>query len=96
VKVELDDTGLPSAVVSSVRPSARPSVRPEDEDEHSEPTDGGLVEKAVESIIEIWRVDDEWWREPLSRRYVEVILRGGKHAVLYEDMNTGDWFMQRP
>jgi hypothetical protein len=50
----------------------------------------------VESILETWHVDDEWWREPISRRYVEVILEGGKHVVLYEDLTTGDWFMQMP
>ena len=35
-------------------------------------------ETAVETVIEIWRVDDEWWRQPISRRYVEVVLKGGK------------------
>ena len=51
---------------------------------------------AVESVLESWHVDDEWWREPISRRYLEVILEGGKHVVLYEDFTTGDWFMQMP
>jgi hypothetical protein len=50
----------------------------------------------VETILEIWLVDDEWWREPIARRYVEVILEGGKHVVLYEDLATSGWFMQMP
>src|SRR2546426_4751428 len=34
-------------------------------------------EKRIESIGEIWRIDDEWWRQPISRRCVEVIIEGG-------------------
>lgn len=43
---------------------------------------------------EVWRVDDEWWRTPISRRYVEVVLEGGKHLMLFEDLTTGTWFAQ--
>jgi hypothetical protein len=50
--------------------------------------------KSIEAVIEVWRVDDEWWREVISRRYLEVVLEGGSHVVLYEDLVTGDWFMQ--
>jgi hypothetical protein len=95
-EVELDDAGLPAMVASSVCPSSRPPVRPENDEEHSEATDRSPTRKAVESIIEVWHLDDEWWREPISRRCVEVILEGGKHVVLYEDLTTGAWFMQRP
>ncbi len=52
--------------------------------------------KAVESVGEIWQVDDEWWRERIARRYIEVMLEGGGHVVLYEDQLTGKWFMQDP
>jgi len=50
----------------------------------------------VESVGEIWRIDDEWWRVPIHRRYVEAILEGGKHVVLFEDVITGEWFVQTP
>ena len=96
VEVKLDGAGLPVVVADIFRPSACPPVRPEPEEECSEPMRNGLAGKPVESIIEIWHVDDEWWREPISRRCVEVILEGGKHVVLYEDLTTNDWFMQRP
>jgi len=52
--------------------------------------------KRVESIGETWRIDDEWWRLPIVRRYVEVILEGGGRVVLFEDMLTGEWWMQKP
>jgi hypothetical protein len=48
----------------------------------------------VEAIKEVWRVDDEWWRAEISRRYVEVIFTSGKHVALFEDLMTGNWFMQ--
>jgi hypothetical protein len=49
----------------------------------------------VEAVCETWRLDDEWWRQPISRRYAEVVLEGGKRVVLFEDMLTQEWFMQR-
>ncbi len=65
--------------------------------------DGGLPiaiirggkRKEVEEIGEVWRVNDEWWREPIARRYVETILEGGRRLVVYEDQRTGEWFEQR-
>ncbi len=52
--------------------------------------------QAVESFGEIWRLDDEWWRRPISRRCIEAILDGGKHVVLFEDLTTGEWWIQKP
>jgi hypothetical protein len=52
--------------------------------------------KRVESIGETWRIDDEWWRVPIVRRYMEVILEGGGRVVLFEDVSTGEWWMQKP
>lgn len=51
---------------------------------------------AVESVGEIWRIDDEWWRRPISRRCIEVVLDGGKHVLLFEDLTTGEWWVQKP
>ncbi len=50
--------------------------------------------KKVEEIGETWRIDDEWWRDQIARRYVEVMLVGGGHVVVYEDLIIGGWFMQ--
>jgi len=54
----------------------------------------GPARRVVETVGEIWRVDDEWWRAPISRRYIEVLLKGGKHTVLYHDLATDEWFEQ--
>ena len=78
VLVELNERHLPVAVMDV--PGADPG--------HPGPR------REVETFGEIWRVDDEWWRAPISRRYVEVILKGGKHTVLYHDLTTDGWFEQ--
>lgn len=56
----------------------------------------GREKRIVEEILEAWRIDDEWWREPITRQYVEVVLEGGGHMVLFEDLKAKQWFMQTP
>ena len=51
--------------------------------------------KTVDEIGEVWRIDDEWWRDQIARRYVEVMLVGGGHVVVYEDLIGGGWFLQQ-
>jgi hypothetical protein len=53
-------------------------------------------EKRIESIGETWRIDDEWWREPIARTYYEVLLHGGARLVLFMDLVTQEWFVQKP
>lgn len=50
----------------------------------------------VEAILESWRIDDEWWRQLISRRYFAMLLEGGTRVVLFEDLVTHEWFMQTP
>jgi len=52
--------------------------------------------KRVETVGETWRVDDEWWRQPIVRRYVEVVLEGGGRVILFQDQLSGEWFAQMP
>ncbi len=56
----------------------------------------GRTAGKVEAILESWRIDDEWWRHMIARAYLEVILEGGKHLVLFQDLITGQWFVQMP
>jgi hypothetical protein len=51
---------------------------------------------AVEAVLDSWQLDDEWWRQRISRRYVAVMLEGGKRMLLFEDLVTGEWFEQTP
>jgi len=50
--------------------------------------------KEVVQIREIWRIDDEWWRDPVSRLYFDVVLEEGKRTILYRDLTDGRWYRQ--
>jgi len=63
-------------------------------DENGVPRSVG--DATVDVTLEAWRIDDEWWRLPIVRRYVEVVLEGGGRLVLFEDMTTQQWFAQKP
>jgi hypothetical protein len=82
VTVECDASGAPAAVKKQLR--------------RSKSDDDGQEETAtvVETILEMWRLDDEWWRQLISRRYFAVILVAGVRVVLFEDLVTHEWFMQ--
>ncbi|MDX1567937.1 MAG: hypothetical protein R3223_09060 [Longimicrobiales bacterium] len=75
-----------------LRPLHLPSPVPVRIDDRGRPVATGGRE--IVQIREIWRIDDEWWREPLSRLYFEVILENGKRAVLYRDLTDGRWYGQ--
>ena len=36
----------------------------------------------IDQIVESWRIDDEWWRAPISRRYFVTVLEDGAHLTL--------------
>jgi hypothetical protein len=76
----------PSAVTVELNESGLMTVRR---------PDGRTVGK-VEAILESWRIDDEWWRQPIARSYMNVLLEGGKRVVLFQDLFTGLWFLQQP
>jgi hypothetical protein len=48
----------------------------------------------IECIQDSWHVDDEWWRDPISRHYVQVILRDGARRTLFHDRIADRWFAQ--
>jgi hypothetical protein len=48
----------------------------------------------VLGIQDVWRIDDEWWREPISRRYFQIVLDNGVIRTLYHDLLGGEWFEQ--
>jgi hypothetical protein len=63
-------------------------------------TEGGVPARvggvAVALLREEWRVVDRWWtREPVRRRYFDVVLATGKNAVVFLDEERGGWFTQR-
>jgi hypothetical protein len=51
---------------------------------------------AVALVREEWRVADRWWtKEPVRRRYFDVVLATGMNAVVFLDEERGGWFTQR-
>jgi hypothetical protein len=50
----------------------------------------------VESLRESWLVEDRWWAaEPLRRRYWELVGERGRNVVVFHDLRSGRWFVQR-
>ena len=83
VVVELDVCGSPTKIEMR---NAECGVRHID--------DRGSV--TIEAVRETWRIDDEWWREPVRRKYYEVLVEGGGRVVLFVDIVTQEWFVQKP
>jgi len=49
----------------------------------------------VAAIQNAWRIDDEWWREEVSRHYFQVELQNGPVITVFRDVVTGKWYEQR-
>ena len=50
----------------------------------------------VAVVREEWRIVDRWWtEEPVDRRYFDLVLETGEHAVVYRDGESQAWFTQR-
>jgi hypothetical protein len=83
---------VPERVVVRLDAAGRPAEVERQEDGRRA-SGGG---KVIEAIGETWRVDDEWWRAPIVRRYYEVVVAGGGRMILFEDLTTNEWFAQTP
>lgn len=57
-----------------------------------------LVERGrrrpIAQIQDAWRIDDEWWRNPIDRRYYRVVLDDGSLRTLYHDLADDHWYEQ--
>ena len=49
----------------------------------------------VETALETWRIEDEWWRpQPISRTYWRVALEDGRTCDVYYDSVRDRWYRQ--
>lgn len=48
----------------------------------------------VAEIIDTWLIEDEWWRAPIARCYVQVLLADGRVLTLFHDRIGGGWYTQ--
>ena len=54
----------------------------------------GNHRREIAHIQDAWRIDDEWWREPISRLYLQVLLHDGAIRTLFHDRVADRWFAQ--
>jgi hypothetical protein len=49
----------------------------------------------VAEVQDVWRIDDEWWRErPVSRQYWRLALEDGQVVTVHRDLASGRWAKQ--
>ena len=51
--------------------------------------------RRVLQVKDTWRVDDEWWRQEVSRLYFQLELEGGFRLTVFQDLLGGKWYEQR-
>ncbi|MDI6858340.1 MAG: hypothetical protein QME71_08515 [Dehalococcoidia bacterium] len=49
---------------------------------------------AVSQVQDVWRIDDEWWREEVSRLYYRLLLEDGRALTVYRDLVKDKWWRQ--
>jgi hypothetical protein len=49
---------------------------------------------AVCGIVNVWRIDEEWWRTPISRLYFLLELESGARLTVFQDLEKGGWYRQ--
>jgi hypothetical protein len=50
---------------------------------------------AVAQVQDVWRIDDEWWREEVSRLYYRLLLDDGRPVTVFHDLVRELWYEQR-
>lgn len=49
----------------------------------------------VTQVRDAWRIDDEWWRVPISRHYYQLVLADGSLRTVFRDEIADEWYEQR-
>lgn len=49
----------------------------------------------VQEIAKRWRVDQGWWRKRVWREYFKLTTQTGLLVIIYRDVPSGAWFLQR-
>jgi hypothetical protein len=55
----------------------------------------GSRQRRVARIRNVWRIDDEWWRQEIARRYFELEMSDGSVITVFQDRISGNWSRQR-
>lgn len=51
--------------------------------------------RRVARVRNVWRIDDEWWRQEIARRYFELELIDGSVITVFQDLISRNWSRQR-
>jgi DNA polymerase-4 len=51
--------------------------------------------RGIVGIDEHWREERAWWSKPLRREYFRVILPDGSLRNLFQNLNDGEWYLDR-
>ena len=56
-----------------------------------------VANRPVSVTRDEWRVEEGWWTDvPIRRRYLELVLAGGRIAMVFEDRRRpGRWYVQQ-
>ena len=53
------------------------------------------IASRVEQVIDLWEIEDEWWRKkPIQRRYFRLLMGTGRVMTIFKDLSSGEWFRQ--
>jgi len=85
------------------RDQLRPLNEPRRTDVRTDPSgqptavsrEGAHTFTEIESILDPWRIDDEWWRTEVSRMYYQVALSSGTTVTIFQDLIYGGWYFQQ-
>jgi hypothetical protein len=47
------------------------------------------------NIVDQWREEQGWWHRPLRRDYFRVTMPDESHRKIFQDLQTGDWYLDR-
>ena len=81
-----------------LRPLGQPRVAQVRTNERGDPEFVRLPGKTARKVIAIrdrWRIDDEWWRRPISREYRSVVLDDGRVLMLFQDLVAKAWYVHK-
>lgn len=48
----------------------------------------------VAATVNMWRIDEEWWRRPVSRIYFLLEFENGAVLTVFQDLESGRWYRQ--
>jgi hypothetical protein len=48
----------------------------------------------VKDVLNVWRINNEWWRKEISRLYFLLEVESGARFPVFHDLKNGGWYRQ--